>query len=159
MKTNFYFRSICCTLAATTLFACTQEVIETLPIQAESETQLMKVQSKYRTYEEALAIAQDAISMLGKSSVTRSGNPRTIDIHNVQYIVNTSSTRSDGKTDTLMYVFNYDDNAGFAVVSANRATEGLIAVTEQGNYVAGEETGNGGFDLYMDMAEEYVMRA
>ena len=159
MKTNFIFRSICCIFTATTLFACTQEVIETLPIQAESETQLMKVQSKYRTYGEALAIAQDAIGMLGESSVTRSGNPRTIDIHNVQYIVNTSSTRSDGKTDTLMYVFNYNDNAGFAVVSANRATEGLIAVTEQGNYVAGEETGNGGFDLYMDMAEEYVMRA
>ncbi|MBR5841251.1 MAG: C10 family peptidase [Bacteroidaceae bacterium] len=159
MRTGKISKSICCILTATSLFACTQEVIETLPTQAESETQSTEKLAKYRTYEEALAVAQDAIGMLGESCVTRSGNPRTIDIHNVQYIVNTSSTRSDGKPDTLMYVFNYDDNAGFAVVSANRATEELIAVTEQGNYIAGEETGNGGFDLYMDMAETYIQTA
>lgn len=156
MKKIINIKSFCCIFAASTLFACTQEVINEVPAQAENEVEAMTALPKYRTYEEALAVAQEAIGMLGESSVTRSGKPRIVSTDDVQYITNTSSTRSDEEPDTLMYVFNYEDNAGFAVVSANRATEELIAVTEQGNYVAGEETGNGGFDLYMNMAQEYV---
>lgn len=156
MKNNFTFRSIVAIFATSTLFACTQDVIDSLPMQTESKKEPMKELPKYRTYEEALAVAQDAIGMLGESCTTRSGKPRTVNTSDVQYILNSSATRSDDEPDTLMYVFNYEDNAGFAVVSANRATEELIAVTEQGSYVADEETGNGGFDLYMDMAAEYV---
>lgn len=159
MKQKIDFKSIVAIFATSTLFACTQDVMDSLPTQTESNAEPMKELSKHRTYEEALAVAQEAIGMLGESCVTRSGKPRTVSTDDVQYIVNRSSTRSNGEPDTLMYVFNYEDNAGFAVVSANRATEDLIAVTEQGNYVVGEETGNGGLDLYMDMAEEYVMRA
>ena len=159
MKKIINIKSFCCIFTASTLFACTQEVINEVPAQAENEVEAMTTLPKYRTYEEALAVAQEAIGMLGENSVTRSGKPRTVSTDDVQYIMNTSSTRSDEEPDTLMYVFNYEDNAGFAVVSANRATEELIAVTEQGNYVAGEETGNGGFDLYMNMAQTYVTRA
>ena len=156
MKKTSAFKSIVAAFAASTLFACTQDVADNLTVQTESDANVTKELPKYRTYEEALAVAQDAIGLLGESSTTRSGKPRTVNTSDVQYILNSSSTRSDGEPDTLMYVFNYEDNAGFAVVSANRATEELIAVTEQGNYVAGEETGNGGFDLYMDLAESYV---
>ena len=159
MRKYFNFKNLCCIFAASTLFACTQDSIDNLSVQTEEETEAMNELPKRRTYEEALAVAQDAIGLLGENSTTRSGKPRSINTADVQYIVNTSSTRSTEEPDTLMYVFNYEDNAGFAVVSANRATEELIAVTEQGNYVAGEETGNGGFDLYMDMAEQYVAMA
>ena len=159
MKKNLNLKSFVAIFAASTLFACTQDSIDNLSVQTEEETEAMNEWPKRRTYEEALAVAQNAIGLLGENSTTRSGKPRSINTADVQYIVNTSSTRSTEEPDTLMYVFNYEDNAGFAVVSANRATEELIAVTEQGNYVAGEETGNGGFDLYMDMAEEYVTMA
>lgn len=159
MKKNLNLKSFVAIFAASTLFACTQDSIDNLSVQTEEETEAMNELPKRRTYEEALAVAQDAIGLLGENCTTRSGKPRSINTADVQYIVNTSSTRSTEEPDTLMYVFNYEDNAGFAVVSANRATEELIAVTEQGNYVAGEETGNGGFDLYMDMAEEYVTMA
>ena len=40
--------------------------------------------------------------------------------------------------DTLMYVFNYDDNQGFAIISADSRTEGLIAITDQGHYEQNE---------------------
>ena len=156
MKKNLNLKSFVAIFAASTLFACTQDSIDNLSVQTEEETEAMNELPKRRTYEEALAVAQDAIGLLGENCTTRSGKPRSINTADVQYIINTSSTRSTEEPDTLMYVFNYEDNAGFAVVSANRATEELIAVTEQGNYVAGEETGNGGFDLYMDMAEEYT---
>ena len=159
MKKNLNLKSFVAIFAASTLFACTQDSIDNLSVQTEEETEAMNELPKRRTYEEALAVAQDAIGLLGENCTTRSGKPRSINTADVQYIVNTSSTRSTEEPDTLMYVFNYEDNAGFAVVSANRATEELIAVTEQGNYVTGEETGNGGFDLYMDMAEEYVTMA
>ena len=159
MKKTSVLKSVVAAFAASTLFACTQDVTDSLPVQTESDASVTKELPKYRTYEEALAVAQDAIGLLGESSTTRSGKPRTVNTSDVQYILNSSATRSDDEPDTLMYVFNYEDNAGFAVVSANRATEELIAVTEQGNYVAGEETGNGGFDLYMDLAEEYVLTA
>ena len=156
MKKVFVIRSVVAAFAASTLFACTQDVTDSLPVQTESDANVTNELPKYRTYEEALAVAQNAIGLLGENSTTRSGKPRTVNTGDVQYVLNSSATRSDDEPDTLMYVFNYEDNAGFAVVSANRATEELIAVTEQGNYVASEETGNGGFDLYMDLAEEYV---
>lgn len=159
MKKNFNLRSFVAIFAASMLLACTQDSIDNLSVQTEDETEAMNELPKRRTYEEALAVAQDAIGLLGENCTTRSGKPRIINTTDVQYIVNTSSTRSTEEPDTLMYVFNYEDNAGFAVVSANRATEDLIAVTELGNYVVGEETGNGGFDLYMDMAEDYVRAA
>ena len=159
MKKTSVLKSVVAAFAASTLFACTQDVTDSLPVQTESDASVTKELPKYRTYEEALAVAQDAIGLLGESSTTRSGKPRTVNTSDVQYILNSSATRSDDEPDTLMYVFNYEDNAGFAVVSANRATEELIAVTEQGNYVAGEETGNKGFELYMDMAEDYLKAA
>lgn len=161
MKKVFDYKKVVAIFAASTLFACTQDFTNEFA-QVENkqeESTAMKALPKRRTYEEALTIAQDAIGMLGESSATRSGKPRTVNIDDVQYIVNSSSTRSTDAPDTLMYVFNYEDNAGFAVVSANRATEELIAVTEQGNYTVGEETENGGFNMYMDMAETYVTRS
>lgn len=58
--------------------------------------------------------------------------------------------------DTLLYVFNFNDEQGFAVVSANRQTEGLIAAVEMGSYDPAIPTGNPGFDTYMQMAKVYV---
>lgn len=161
MKKVFDYKKVVAIFAAATLFACTQDFNpEFAQVENEQdESTTMKALPKRRTYEEALIIAQNAIGMLGESSATRSGKPRAVNTDDVQYIVNSSSTRSTDEPDTLMYVFNYEDNAGFAVVSASRATEELIAVTEQGSYTVGEETENGGFNMYMDMAETYVTRS
>lgn len=155
MKKYFNLNSMVALFAATTLFACTQDATEGIDSQT-VEANAMNELPLQRTYEEALAIAQEAADLFDKNgSATRINQSRTITPSNVQLITSNSSTRNASTSDTLMYVFNYDNNAGFAVVSANRATEGLIAVTEQGNYIAGEEE-NGGFNLYMDMAKTYV---
>lgn len=135
----------------------TQDSIDDLAKQADTSLSFTKGLSPSRTYKEALSVAQDAIKMLDEVNTTRSSKPRTVNPFDVQYIIDGSSTRSAEISDTLMYVFNFDDDAGFAVVSANRATEELIAVTEQGNYIAGEETENEGFNMYMDMATAYVL--
>ena len=40
-------------------------------------------------------------------------------------------------------------------MSASRQTDGLIAVTEAGNYDPAVPTNNPGFDMYIKMAEAY----
>lgn len=136
-------------MGALTLAACTNE-----DWGIEMNTDEV-VQSSTRSYEEAVLVARNAIGMLGDAA-TRSGEGRSIDFGNVKYL--TSASTRNGGSDTLLYIFNYADEAGFAVVSANKATEPLLAVTEQGSYdpATADADENGGFAMFMDMAEGYV---
>ena len=133
------------------LFSCTieddfvyQELYTTVP-------ELNK-----RTLTEALEIAQEATSLFGTQE-SRSGDIRTIDTENIKYLCLNNNSRSQSD-DTLLYVINYADDNGFAVVSANPNTTGLIAVTEKGTYnPASEEiNNNGGMAMFMNMAKMYV---
>lgn len=110
---------------------------------------------KKRSLSEVLDIAQNAISLLGHES--RSAESRSIDLENIQYVCTNKNSRSQN-SDTLLYVINYAENNGFAVVSANPNTPGLMAVTEKGNYSLISEDINDktGIGLFMDMAEIYV---
>lgn len=103
---------------------------------------------------EVIRIAQEGAAMLGDAE-TRSAVGRRIDRSRISCKIN-PATRAGESDDTLYYVVNYADNAGFAIVSANEeAPNGarLIAVTESGSYTAGEQTDNEGFNMYMDMVE------
>ena len=106
---------------------------------------------------EVIRIAQEGAAMLGDAE-TRSAVGRRIDRSRISCKIN-PATRAGESDDTLYYVVNYADNAGFAIVSANEeAPDGarLIAVTESGSYTAGEQTENEGFNMYMDMVESSV---
>ena len=133
------------------LFSCTTE--NELVYQEHSTT--VSVVNK-RSLAEALEIAQEAISLLGTQQ-SRSGDIRTIDMKNVQYLSSNKNSRSQND-DTLLYVINYADDKGFAVVSANPNTTGLIAVTEKGTYSSTSEdiSNNDGMKMFMDMAKLYV---
>lgn len=115
--------------------------------------------SNKRSYEEALSIAKESISMLeSSSSGTRLLENRTIEAENVKYMITpSSSTRSSAEIDTLMYIFNFEGNSGFSIVSANKATEGLIAVIEEGSYDPAIGTDNESFQLYMELAKSYII--
>ena len=114
----------------------------------------------FEQQEDALAdvirIAQEGAAMLGDAE-TRSAVGRRIDHSRISCKIN-PATRAGESDDTLYYVVNYADNAGFAIVSANEeAPDGarLIAVTESGSYTAGETTENEGFNMYMDMVRDF----
>ena len=111
-----------------------------------------------RTYDEALAIAQNSIKFLNGTSTTRSvSNDRKIDLNDKQVFMLDAKTRANSDiNDTLIYVFNFENNDGFVLVSASKATEGLLAVTEKGHCNPDEKTGNEGFDLFVEMAKDYV---
>ena len=113
-------------------------------------------QSPRLTYQEAVAVAQKGISWLEKSEKTRGKKGvRSINHSNTKAVVG-GTTRSGEGADTLMYVFNFDNNEGFAMVATARDSEQLIAVTEQGNYTPGVDTDNEGFNMFARAAEEYV---
>jgi len=67
------------------------------------------------------------------------------------------STSSRGEqNDTLIYLINYIDNDGFASISAKRCQSPVIAVIDKGNYQEVKDSDNPGFNMFMDMAIEYV---
>jgi len=110
--------------------------------------------NKTRNLDEAVSIARNALNLLEKGS-TRATNT-DIDMNNIKYIVS-PATRSTG-TDTLLYIVDYAGDNGFAIVSANKNTDGLLAVTAHGNYDPADENckQNGGFTTFMEMAKDYV---
>ena len=151
MKKLFY--CICCLLL--TISCSDNDSIEDIKSLTESP------QSQIRSYDEALQIAMESIGILNRhSNQTRDAKAsRKIDLEDgVYYIVN-HSTRTATGNDTLMYVFNFENNSGFSIVSANPATEGLLAVIESGHYDPSKREDDSGFYLFLDMAKEYVKRA
>lgn len=101
--------------------------------------------------EEAIQIAMEGASMLEDSPITRFHIARSVDRNNIKPYVK-AATRADEEADTLFYVVNYADSAGFALVSSSRIHgDPLLAVTEQGSYTPGESTENEGFNYYINM--------
>lgn len=102
-----------------------------------------------RSYDEALKIAEDALSLL-EGEDTRSTKKRVIKRTEGQTVMRPVTRGSETTEEPIMYVFNNENDEGFTVVAANRSQQPLIAVTEQGNYTYGEPTGVEPFDLYID---------
>jgi len=112
------------------------------------ETANSSVQNfKKRSLSEALDIAESSLRLL-EDKETRSGSTRkrVIDCSCGIKAVVSSATRGDATTeDTLMYVFNFYGDSGFAVISANQNTVPVIAMTGKGHYIPEEKTANEAF--------------
>ena len=129
--------------------SCQEEGITSEEVSSEDSSIHMK-----RSYDEALAIAQESLSMLDDAK-TRSGQKRTIDLSNTQYVLSNRTRSGQDTLDTLLYVFNFADDAGYAVISTNAAATGLLAITEAGNYNETELKKNGGLALFIEKAKVY----
>lgn len=148
--------------AAMGLASCSNdEIFEATANVAEESAQ--EVDFSRRSYSEALQIAQNSIAMIQDSAAVTRGEEvgRTLNLESGVKTYCQKATRANGASanDTLIYVFNFNDNKGFAVVSANRATEGLLAVVENGNY----DPNSKWIDSYalecLENAKEYVANA
>lgn len=139
---------------------CTSEYNSEMTI----NSNCLKEKTSFLSYDEALSVAKNSISMIENNNVVTRGkeNHRVVNEKDGVFTIGSSSsmTRSgDLIDDTLLYVFNFNDNQGFAVVSANRNTESLLAVTEAGSYQPGIESEVDGLNEFMRMAQEYVKDA
>lgn len=141
---KFYYLLAIVAVAAT---SCQQEETYT---RTQPETQNSEIADpQTRSYEEALAIAEEALKLMDGED-TRSSNHRVIKRNEGQVIMRSTTRGGETEEEPVMYIFNNEENEGFTVVAANRGVEPIIAVTERGNYTYGEPTGVESFDKYMD---------
>ena len=153
MKTKFFTIAVFLSLIMT--YSCTDDS-EVVSFDSE---ELTADTSNIRSYEDAFKIAQSGINMLENTKGTRSSLSikREIDMgEGVRPIYSSPLTRSPNE-DPLMYVVNFKDNMGYAIVSADKEAEGLIAVTERGHYAESDSIDNPGLALYMEKAKEYLL--
>lgn len=108
-----------------------------------------------RSFNEALEIAQQTIGMFNSDN-SRSVTEKKIALSDTKFIINKSISRNSCELDTLMYIFNFENNQGFSIISANKATDALLAQAEQGNYDETTKIENPAFGMYMDLAEQYI---
>ena len=106
-----------------------------------------------RSVEEAIDIASRAMTSLYPATVesrtlTRHASPEKT------AIVTGASSRA-GETDTLLYVVNFDDNKGYAIITAHPSDDDVLAVVGSGSYDPEQGTENPGLNLFMERAVAY----
>lgn len=139
-------------LAVAVLFgtlSCSKTEVAELPVVGSEPQQQRIVLTPTRSYEEALTLAQQSIAIVDKPA-TRALRPRAIRSTRGQCVTIPVTRNGELQADTLMYVFNFEGDNGFAIIAANRAVDPVLAVAENGNYTYGEQTGVENFDFYMD---------
>ena len=94
--------------------------------------------------EHVISIAEAVRSEL----VSTKGGPVLVDRDKIYYITAPSTKASAMDADTLMYILNYEADAGFAVIPYMDSIADYVCVTQNGFY-DGSETGIWGFDEYM----------
>lgn len=134
--------------------ACSDDKERCVPNEEKSEDSAV-VLSSTRSYEEALVLAQESIGIVDRAE-TRAASLRRIRAERGQCVTEKCTRNGESTTDTLMYVFNFENNAGFSVIAANRAIAPVLAVTERGSYTHGVKTGVENFDYYMDLLTAQV---
>lgn len=103
-----------------------------------------------RSIDDAVSIANQFAALSAKTGA-RSASDLRVDMSSIETIC---SRNSRSGNDTLMYAINYEDNNGFILVSANRATTPILAVIDKGNYKNSKK--NEGFDYFMSAAKDYL---
>lgn len=76
---------------------------------------------------------------------------REVDIESVKIV---GRNRSRSLDDTLIYVVNYKDEKGFALIAATEVDNPVLAIVPEGNYDPEIGTDNPGFNLFLDAAVE-----
>ena len=102
--------------------------------------------------EQAKANAVEFVSKL--QSKTRSYNPQSLEVENVQAIsFRDVVTRSDGDSinlDSLLYIVNFADSCGFVIAGTDDREKAIYAYIENGNYSWEDtESMNDGFKAFI----------
>lgn len=129
------------------LSACTKEVIYEKPsIGFENPYEI--------TLDEAQATLLD---IMGTMETTKSGESLHRNIKN-GYTV-TRNIVSDTKSieeHPFIHIFNFEDETGFAIMSADKRVTPLLAYALQGELEQEQEIDNPGLEIYSDKLEDYV---
>lgn len=122
-----------------------------------SQTQTQSCNSLFRTTEEAIEIAEDAyMNFYGSHSSQSRSALSIIDYGQPVEVISRPSSRNNAVTDTLLYVVNFVNDGGFAIIAANRMLQPLMAITEAGSYHSNDGIEIPGFQLWLDNTVRYV---
>jgi len=122
---------ICCSI----IFSCTKEAVQAQPenlldLTAEEISALETyVNGTVVSEDEVVATANSIMAFLDASSLTKGPN-RTIS--SITPISGTN-TRT-GEDTTTAYVVNFGENQGYAILSADRRTDDIFVVSDNGNF-------------------------
>lgn len=132
--------------------ACTAETDLQVKEQA-PDKQEAQIKTPTRSITEAEQLAKDAFgAILQKHAST---NSRNVAEGSLTPIAITSVPSRNSEADTLLYIFNYPEDNGFAVISAAESGEPLLAVIEDGHYEPGMNMPEG-FSVFMNTAVKYA---
>jgi hypothetical protein len=117
------------------------------------------------TFEEATQFANDVIGFLDGEAAVKSGTARRIGsvaalrLDKANSIALKSSDGSDIEMpDTVAYVFNFADSAGFALIAGDTRIENpILAYVDEGTL--GAEVDNPGLAVFLEGTEEYIERS
>ena len=139
MKTTFAI-----ILAGLLYSACTLDI----------ENESMNISMKLRSQNEAISIAEKAYSAFNVEKSSRAGHAITATVSDVQVVKGRSSRGV--ANDTLLYVVNFEDEKGYAIVSPSLTTEPLLGIADEGTFDLSKANANPNFSYYLECASEYV---
>lgn len=116
------------------------------------------INPKMRTMDEVLEIASNAASMVaadGTENGISRGFGRVVDPRSEVVPIGKNLSRGSGG-DALLYVVNYADDNGFAMVSAHKDAPEVLAVTEKGHFSSVDDIEIEGFELWLDETVGYL---
>lgn len=144
-------------LLAVCLTACSNDesLIAEMPENPVPESQ----NPNMRTPDEAVEAAERGLNLLDwKSEDSRSATSfrRKVNKREGAIVLRDSKSRSADDSEYPLYVVNYEDENGFALVSSNKSTEELLAVSLAGSLHDMSEVDNPGFLMFVEAAKEYI---
>lgn len=125
----------------------------------------MRSENNKVTFEEATLLANDVISFLDGEAAVKSGAARRIGSVAALRLDRERSVAlksADGSSiempDTVAYVFNFADSAGFALIAGDTRIESpILAYVDEGTL--GAEIDNPGLAVFLEGTEEYIERS
>lgn len=117
------------------LFGCAKE---NLPQRPDAAIAVGQAKSRFLTLDSIQQLAAELPECFGEGALTRSGYTKSVaDLFPLNDILRSSATKS-GETDDAevtknIYVVNYADDGGFAILAADTLMETILAYSDQGN--------------------------
>lgn len=144
-------------LLAVCLTACSNDesLITEMPENPIPESQ----NPNMRTPDEAVEAAERGLNLLDwESENSRSATSfrRKVNKREGAIVLRDSKSRLADDSEYPLYVVNYEDESGFALVSSNKSTEELLAVSLVGSLHDMSEIDNPGFLMFVEAAKEYI---
>ena len=141
------FKSICCLLVFLLMQGCTKEQNVTI------KEELCRKTSTFVSVDEATEGLKEFIS--STNIPTRSGKQRSIS--EVTTLGGFGESRAVDATEDapLVYLFNFENEEGFALVSGDSRVGGILAFVEEGNLDPKKGIDNPGFTIFLQYADIY----